>query len=115
MPNHSEMPERAWFDAWERPDFELVLRQMLEERALALLGIERATTHGGQLAPEGIALSVLRMEDDGNLRRVKVAVFFTESVGGCNCADDPFTVNGYCERWVILERFTHGIQVSDVD
>ncbi len=115
MSTPADVSEHGVFEAWESPGFQDVLRQLLEQQALDLFGIERATSHGGRLVPEDISVGMLRMEDDGQARRLKVAVFFTERVGGCNCADDPFTVNGYCERWVTLERAAHRIQVSDVD
>lgn len=100
---------------WESPEFESRLRDILEKESVNVLGIERATTHGGRVAHEDVSISILALAEAGGAREVRIGVFFTEAVGGCNCADDPFMVNGYCERRVVLDLSSGTLRIDDTD
>ncbi len=60
------------------------------------LPLQQATTQGGLVDDSQIAVTVLGSEREGDEIIARVGVFFEEVVGGCNCHDDPTSVNSYC-------------------
>jgi len=72
------------------------LKHELEHLPVGTLPLEQATTHGGQVDDSNISASVIEVREDGGCIRARVGIFFNEIVGGCNCGDDPLSVNAYC-------------------
>ena len=60
---------------------------------------------GGFIDENSISLSILGSEiESANHLNLKCGVFYIEKIGGCNCLDEPYEENGYCEvqlRWDI--------------
>lgn len=110
LPDH--LADRL-FRYWDEPGFEQVLQQSLAENAVEWLDIQRSTTQGGYVGSDDISVTLLTLSGSAGRRAAKIGVFFTETVGGCNCADDPFTVNGYCQRRVLLDPTTRSVSVED--
>jgi len=53
-----------------------------------------------------ISVSVLGVRDTGSSIDVRLALFFTERVGGCSCGDDPMALNAHCELRLRLDKAT---------
>ncbi len=70
------------------------------------LPLQQATTQGGLVDDSQIAVTVLGSQRGDNEIVARVGVFFEEVVGGCNCHDDPVSVNGYCTLQVRIDANT---------
>lgn len=90
--------------AWGSPAFVITLKSEIEALPVGSLPLEDATTQGGRVGGEPIALAVLQAEDVGDAIHVRVAVFFTEVVGGCSCGDEPMPVQARCELRVEIAK-----------
>lgn len=86
------------------------LKATLAALPVDTLPLHLATTQGGQVAEDSVSFTVLRIDTDDSAVRARVGAFFTEVVGGCNCHDDPYQVNGYCELAVTVDRASGGIR-----
>jgi hypothetical protein len=71
----------------------------LPEGSLPIIGEQ-----GGLIDPASIGVTLLSAHADAGLIEVVIGVFFTESVGGCSCGDDPFSVAGYEELCLRIDR-----------
>lgn len=89
--------------ACDNDDFARTLKQEIEALPQASLPLTQATTHGGFVNDENICCSVLTVHVDEHAIRCKLAIFFSETVVGCGCGDDPFEVNGQCEMMLKLD------------
>jgi hypothetical protein len=73
--------------------------------------------HGGRIDPRDLTLALLTERTvslgDRALSEVRVGVFFTETVGGCSCGDEPFTVSGYQALTLILDAVACTLEVHD--
>ena len=92
--------------AWGSDDFEQVLKAELAAQA-GELPLIKAMEFGSQLGTRAPTVTLLSCtEGDGHLL-VKVGVFFTSIIAGCNCADDPTPMdenNEYAEMRVSIDR-----------
>jgi len=53
------------------------------------LPLEQAMAYGNLASGEDLSAMLLRVEEDGERRRVHAGLFFSSRVIGCACADDP--------------------------
>ena len=67
------------------------------------LPLHLATTQGGLVDDSKLAVTVLDIRHRHNMIMSRIGVFFDEIVGGCNCHDDPVTVNRYCTLQVSID------------
>ncbi|CRI65246.1 hypothetical protein THIOKS12310004 [Thiocapsa sp. KS1] len=88
--------------AFGTPAFAEVLRRELLALPDGVLPI--AGEQGGLIDPASLGLTLLSSRADAERIEVAVGVFFTESVGGCSCGDEPFGVNGYVELCLRIKR-----------
>jgi hypothetical protein len=74
--------------------------------------------HGGRIDPCALTLTLLTERrvcpDDRALTEFRVGVFFTETVGGCSCGDEPFAVSGYQELTLLLDAAACTLEVHDI-
>jgi len=82
------------------------LTQVLESLPVDALPLIECTTQGGYIDAQSMGVSVLKMTPLEHDWQATVGVFFTEVVGGCNCADEPYRVNGYGEFILTIHRQT---------
>jgi hypothetical protein len=67
----------------------------------------------GGLIQEGVKdATVLGIEREGASLIARVGIFFTETVGGCSCGDEPFTSDGYCELSLRIDQRGAEAEVS---
>ena len=95
--------------AWGSEAFERVLKRELGALDPALLPLQQGMSLGSQVVDEPRSVLLLdRAEAHGRLQ-LKVGLFFTSVIAGCNCADDPTPVEGqteYCELLVSVDTAT---------
>lgn len=90
--------------AWGTQGFDHTLKREVLTLPPGTLPLQHATTQGGRALDGIMGLTVLRREGLGEVIRCRLGVFFTETLSGCNCADDPFTDNSYCEMELRIDR-----------
>jgi hypothetical protein len=82
--------------------------EALKREILALpsdsLPLQLAVTHGGVVLGGVEDATVLSIEPQGTSLTARVGIFFTETVGGCSCGEDPFTADGYCELCIRMDE-----------
>ncbi len=91
-------------EAWHTPAFPAVLKAELEGLPADTLPLQHCTTQGGRVDAGGVTVSLLAAQQTPTQILARVAVFFTELVGGCSCGDDLLAVPARCEILVILDR-----------
>ncbi len=71
------------------------LVRALERLPHGTLPLHEACTQGGVVADSGLSFSVLRHAASESHVTLRLGVFFSEVVGGCNCHDDPVATHNY--------------------
>ncbi len=104
--------------AWLSPNFQTVLKGELERTAAHLLPLQQAMTQGSALGVQPFSVSLLASVDRGEALFVKVGVFFTSIVAGCNCADAPSPMDEnteYCQLGLSIDKATADTRVELYD
>ena len=65
------------------------LLETLRTLPAGTLPLHRACTQGGIVDDSDLSISLLGCTTGAGHHRVRIGVFFSEVVGGCNCHDDP--------------------------
>ena len=89
------------------PRFAAVLKQELEHLGERAMPLQQGLRQSGCVGSTPPTVTVLGMDEGGDPVRVRVGVFYTGVIGGCNCADDPSPVDElteYCELDVRIDR-----------
>lgn len=90
--------------AWPDGHFAQTLKAELKALPAGTLPLLHGLTEGGIVDDSDLEVSVLSRHDEAGVIQAKLACFFTEVVGGCNCHDDPYTKNACCELLVRIDR-----------
>ncbi|MCB1774650.1 MAG: hypothetical protein KDI88_13625 [Gammaproteobacteria bacterium] len=94
----------------------LLLRH-LQELPESRLPLQAACQHGGWADAGDRTVGLIDSRCDGTALSATVAVYFNETVGGCNCNDDPVSHPAYA-RLLIVTRLADGmttIALSEAD
>jgi len=82
--------------------------QTIKREILALppgtLPLQRAVTQGGIVQDGATDATLLAFEEDDQAIHCRLGIFFTETVGGCSCGDEPFTTEHYCEIRLHIDK-----------
>jgi hypothetical protein len=106
--------------AWDSEQFEAKIKQALEGLPHHELPLQQALQHSSQVSGEPIQVMFLdAVESIGHIK-VRVGVFYSGVIAGCNCADDPIpvdTVLEYCTLELVIVRRSAEVKVvlSDSD
>lgn len=92
--------------AWPSDAFGRALKSELERLGADRLPLDQGVCHGGRVADDPIAVSVLRVADEAAEIVADVGVFFGEIIAGCSCGDDPQMRHAYCELRVRIDKTT---------
>lgn len=101
--------------AWRSPDFTAVLRHEIERLGAARLPLQRALTTSSHVLDEPLEVMIIGVTDEPGFIGVKVGIFFSGIVAGCNCADDPTPVEAqheYCELRLAIDKSTAATSVT---
>ncbi|MBU0751561.1 MAG: hypothetical protein KJ787_10380 [Gammaproteobacteria bacterium] len=95
--------------AWSRPDFREVLKAEIERLEASALPLQQGLSASSHALDDGFSVMVIGDGADAATVQVRLGVFFSGVVAGCNCADDPTPVeaqNEYCEMQLSIDRRT---------
>ncbi len=101
--------------AWRTPDFKAVLKQEIEQLGAVRLPLQRGLTTSSHVLDEPLEAMIIGVTDEPGFIGVKVGIFFSGVIAGCNCADDPTPVeaqNEYCELRLAIDKVTGATSVT---
>ena len=101
--------------AWYTPAFPETLRQELEAAGTGHLPLQAGLTATSVAVEEGFRVLFLGAEEYPGGIRARVGIFYSGIVAGCNCADDPSSVEAqpeYCEFILLIDRTTACTKVA---
>ena len=97
--------------AWGEEAFAATLKAELEALSPETLGLQKAANWPLQMdAP--VTVSVMDARADDVAIQAKVGVFFTETIAGCNCADEPMERPAYAELGLVIDRNTAEVTLT---
>jgi len=94
--------------SWGTADFAATLKNELAAQA-AELPLQQALTSTSAALDDDIEIMFITATETPEILQVKVGVFFSGIVAGCNCADDPSPIEPtpeYCELMLDIDRST---------
>ena len=94
---------------WPTSEREAALKRALEGLDAACLPLQQALARGSQVTAEPLQVMVLTTAETEDGLRARVGVFFTSLIGGCQCADDPTSLESlpeYAQIEVTIQRET---------
>jgi hypothetical protein len=95
--------------AWNTATFTETLKQeicSLDEKSLPL---QQGLRYSSIANAESLSVTILDVTADDNDIKVKVGLFYTGIIAGCNCADDPSPadeITEYCVAEFSINRTT---------
>ncbi len=91
---------------WPLDSYSRTIKNELQGLESGSFPLEKGLTQGGKVDDSNITVSVFESRDNDQQIQTKVAVFFTEVVGGCSCGDEPFEAHAHCTLWVTINKVT---------
>jgi hypothetical protein len=101
-------------NAWGTPEFDAILKQTIEQLTGEQLPLQQGLTSSSHALDDKIRAVIISAVDEGNVIRAKAGIFYTGIIAGCNCADDPSSVDEeseYCEVQLDIDKSTAGTTV----
>ncbi len=101
--------------AWQTPDFTKILKEELEGLAVTALPLQQGLAHSSYALEEKFQVMIISVSEESGLIRAKTGIFFSGSIPGCSCADDPtpFTeYSEYCEVSFAINKATADTTVT---
>ena len=97
--------------AWQLANFKQQLNAELKTLSLQQLPLQAALQHSSVALIDDLSVIILKSSDTVEAIQLKVGLFYTGMVAGCNCADDPNDAsqqleNEYCEVLITLNKST---------
>lgn len=101
--------------AWGSVHFENTLQGELRGLPSGSLPLQQGLRASSVALEEGIGFSLIAAQADADRIELRVGVFYSGVVAGCNCADDPTPVEPvpeYCELALSIDRATGQARVQ---
>lgn len=95
--------------AWGSDDFSEVFKTEFSGLDIDVLPLQQGLSQGGYSDDADLGVMLLSAAEEARFLRVRVGVFYSSLIIGCQCADDPTTVESqpeYCEIQVDIDRDT---------
>ncbi|MET0029066.1 MAG: hypothetical protein ABW101_15665 [Candidatus Thiodiazotropha sp.] len=95
--------------AWGSEHFAGLVKQALESLPHHELPLQQALQHSSQVSDEPIEVMMLNVAESVDRINLRLGVFYSGVIAGCNCADDPTpvdTVSEYCILGLDIDRRT---------
>ena len=100
--------------AWGTPDFEAVLKREIEALDKQQLPLQQGLALSSMVTERPHQAMMLSVAEVGGQLIVKVGIFYTGVIAGCNCADDPSPVDELNEYCVVQLRIDKASAESTV-
>jgi hypothetical protein len=99
---------------WGSERFEAKVKQALKDLPHHELPLQQPLQHSSQVSDEPIQVMFLDAVEFIGYNKVRVGVFYSGIIAGCNCADDPTpvdTVSEYCTLELVIDRCSAEVEV----
>ena len=92
---------------WKNSSFPEVLKAEITGLGVEHLPLQEAASPGALVMDSDFDVMVLTSSENESSIKVKIAVMFSEVLGGYCCGDDePIVSNAYCELDVMINKIT---------
>ncbi len=101
--------------AFDTDTFNDVLKMEICSLSLDELPLQQGLSQSSYANDNNLSATVLKVDCNDEFIFAKTGLFYTGTIAGCNCADDPTPVdelNEYCELMFRINRQTGGTTVS---
>jgi len=101
--------------AWGSKDFNVILKQEIEDIDTEQLPLQQALTTGNYVIPSRHTAMINSVTELGNVVRVSAGIFYKSVISGCSCADDPTPVNEneeYCVVRLDIDKVSAATSVT---
>jgi len=95
--------------AWNTAAFNEVLIKEICSLGADELPLQQGLSQSSYANSDNLSVSVLNTENNDEFIFAKTGLFYTGTIAGCNCTDDPTPVdeiNEYCEVMFSIDRQT---------
>jgi len=102
--------------AWGGDEFPAVLKAEVERLDPATLPLQRGIEHGSHYSGKPFTVMVIATNEEAAAVRVRIGLFYTSIIAGCNCADDPTPMDEYaeyCEVELVIDKVTAAVEIPD--
>ena len=100
--------------SWNSEAFQGVIKKEIEALPHEALPLQKALAQSSYVSETPFLVSVMSVADNDTHISVKLGVFYTGIIAGCNCSDDPSPVdeiNEYCELQLEINKSNGETQV----
>lgn len=94
-------------NAWGETGFEAILKAELEELPSAQLPLQAGLAHSSYVSDDPFSVIILGVNEVTSSICIKAGIFYSGTIAGCSCADDPTPLdrqNEYCEIELQLDK-----------
>ena len=91
---------------WPCEDFKDVFKDEVEQLDVSYLPLQQGLSQSSY-ASDKCQIMVMSMTETEQAIQIKTGVFFTGTIAGCACSDDPAptdVVNEYCEMLFVIDK-----------
>jgi len=96
-------------NAWGGPEFEAVLKREIMQMDVAQLPLQQALSQSSYTDGADRSVLIISVTDAAAFIRAKTGIFYSGSIPGCSCADDPTprsSLTEYCEVQFDIDKMT---------
>lgn len=104
--------------AWGSEAFEAMLKAEIEDLGARHLPLQQGLSSGSYAIDRDLSVMLIGVTEAAGVIQVRVGIFYTGIIAGCNCADDPTPVDElseYCELQLEIDKNTAETAVSLVE
>lgn len=101
--------------AWGDESFPRVFKQEVESLETDQLPLQAGLRQSSHVSDRGFELAIHAIEETSKTIQVRIGVFYSGIIAGCNCSDDPSTVNDeteYCLITAHIDKKTAGTEFT---
>lgn len=94
---------------WGTQQFASSLKSEIEKMGVEQLPLQQGLSSSNIAMDDNVKAIILNSSDSKNLVVVKMGLFYTGVIAGCNCSDDPSPVdlqNEYCEVQLDINKIS---------
>lgn len=96
-------------NAWETVNFIATLKEEVKQIGARYLPLQHGLSSGSYATDNIADVMFLSAAEQTDSLAVRIGVFYTSIIAGCNCADDPTPVDEqseYCEVLLVISKST---------
>ena len=104
--------------AWQSDDFNAVFLKEIADLNPDFLPLQQGLRYSSYALSDNISSSILSVISENENILIKVGLFYTGVISGCNCADDPTPMdinNEYCDVLFYINKKTANATVTLVE